>query len=430
MPSPIRWDNVNGPALSEASRPLELARQTFSDAFGQLGGVLKEREALEASNWQNTKTNNTNSFLDAVARYRTPEELQAAQASGALDQLRAGYGNQIDATAARGAADQRLTQVMQQAKMNMEYQHMAADERTAPLADAFKAAALRGDTAAAQAAQAQYQQMGGRDLAGLVGFMDQRNQTVKERGRGDTRFEWEGVQEKDRGRKLEADLRSTDADIIYKRASAASAAASAQASLQNAATNAKQASLQERMTDYQIATGTQDRENAKLVGRAQATKNALKEAGNMYAGGVYDGSQAPDLMKEMVAAGIGDDNAERQAMIKRLSDLQRKGVMIKSPDGKSSIKINDLPLSEVRAALLGSKDQVMNGWNQGWANSFEENLKASLGAARLVKNAKGQDVLSYTAVDDLDAFKQAMNNARVNAPPVMPTKAKNPFGNK
>ena len=70
----ITWQNINGPSLAEATRPMEAASRSFTGAFDGLANVLKQREATNAANWDQAKVNNTNALLGAVQEPKTPEE--------------------------------------------------------------------------------------------------------------------------------------------------------------------------------------------------------------------------------------------------------------------------------------------------------------------------------------------------------------------
>ena len=80
MAQPITWQTVTGPSLAEASRPMEAASSSFNDAFSGLDNILKQRQAIETGNWDQTKLNNTNALLGAVQEPKTPEEFAAKAA--------------------------------------------------------------------------------------------------------------------------------------------------------------------------------------------------------------------------------------------------------------------------------------------------------------------------------------------------------------
>lgn len=401
MATPIRWDTVRGPSLAEATVPLQQAQRSFLSGFGDLGNVLAQREAMDQANYQNTRINNTNAFLDAVAKYRTPEELKAAQDSGALDALRASYNGQVDSGAIRGAADARTAALQQQAQNRIAYEHMQTDERVAPLLDQFKQASLRGDQAGMAAAQAQYQQLGGRDLAGLASFADQRAQQMVERGRATTNF---GNQQE----KFKKDLQVADANIRQSDA------------------GVRASDAQVRNVDFQIQNTKDMQEAAKQAGKAVAAKQALKEAGNVYRDGIWDGSQAGDLLQSMTKNGIGDNNEDRTNILRTIADIQKDGVEVTGRDGKTVV-LHELPVAAIEAAVMSSRDAWWRvGWNTGYAKDAKGRLTDQL--QQIVAGKDGKD--KSPVLDDLAAFKQTMRNAMENAPGQYPQRAPKPIDGK
>lgn len=402
MGQPIRWDNVGGANLSEASRPLESAQRSFLGAFDTVGNALQQRQQIDTANVQNNKVNNTNAFLDAVSKYQTPEDLHAAQAQGgALDQLRQGFGTQVDATAIRGAADARVVALQQQAQAEQAYKHMMTDERVAPLADKFKQAALTGDKAGMDAAQNEYSKLGGRDLAGLVSYADQRNQQVVQRGRDTTTFDNTVRKSNDEHGMVSTQKRVAEANIAQSLA------------------GVRASDSQVRTNDFNIENTKRQTDAAVAAGRAAATKAALKEAGNMYSDGIYNGTQSSDLMASMVKNKIGDNDEDRTNIIKYLNKIQKDGVEITSPDGKSKIIIHDLPMSAVEAAVNSASDSF---WRVGWNTGAAKDMKANLQEILRAQSVDSKGTLTSKAADDLAAFNQAIQNARQNAPGIVPNR--------
>ncbi len=402
---PIRWDNVNGASLSEASRPLESAQRSFLGAFDTIGNTLQQRQTIEDSNWQNAKSNNTNSFLDAISKYRSPEALKAAQDSGELDQLRAGFGNQIDQTAARNAAEQRMATLQQDAKTALEYNHMATDERTAPVLDRYRQAVLANDKAAADAAQQDYIKLGGRDIAGTVSYADKRAQELVGRGRDTTTFENQVRKAGDEHLQAGKNLKVADANI-------AQSMAGVRASDSQVGRNSFEMERQTRLDNAAV-----------MAGRAEAAKQALKSVGNIYADGVYNGTQSDDLLQTMTKNGIGNNTEQRTEVIRKLNQIQKDGIEISTPDGKAKFKVKDLPMSAVTAAVNASYNPLFSvGWNSGVGKKMEDNLKVIL--SQQYTNQDG--TLSSKPVEDLAAFQQTINNARQNAAGIIPRRAQQP----
>jgi len=110
----ITWENVNAPSNADAMRGMESAQRGITLGLDRFGQMITNQEAVESARLGRVKNDNTQAFLDEVGKFRTPAELQAAQASGALDQMRARFGTEIDRTAARGAYDARNESLMAQ----------------------------------------------------------------------------------------------------------------------------------------------------------------------------------------------------------------------------------------------------------------------------------------------------------------------------
>lgn len=181
MANPITWQNVLGPSLSEASRPLDSAQRTFSGMFDNLGALLKGAEVQAEEGRTILKNDNRNLFLDRLARVRSPEEMAALQQSGELDRLKASFGKMIDPNAIRGADENRLVALRTNSKQGIEFDNLMKDERSMPHMQAFKTAATRGDKLGMAAAEAAYAQAGGRNLSDLVQYADSRDWLGKER---------------------------------------------------------------------------------------------------------------------------------------------------------------------------------------------------------------------------------------------------------
>ena len=147
----ITWRNVNDSGTDSALRSLMAASSGVGNAFGALQGVVKDVEAADKVAFEQSKERNTNSFLDALqSRYTTPEAMQAAIASGEAEQFRQSFGNKINSSATRGAADARLTNLRQQGLADMQYNNQVADDADQAALSQAQAAALRGDPQAQQ----------------------------------------------------------------------------------------------------------------------------------------------------------------------------------------------------------------------------------------------------------------------------------------
>lgn len=407
-PQPIRWDNIGGGGISEAARPLDSAASLFSNALGGLNSILQQKEAVDAQNWQTTKTNNTNKFLnDLYAKYTDASSLDAAIKSGDIAKQLAGYGQQIDMGAVRGAADARMQGLMQQASQKIAYDHAMTDERVAPIVDAAHAAALKGDTAAFNQFAAQYQAAGGRNLSDVLAYKDQRDREMTLRDQSNKTFD--------------LNQRKGNAEITNMQGMLGVAQ-------QNAGTNAAQVANQKAFQDWQIKTGNADRAQAQAAGMAQAVKNSLNDNGNLYAQGIYTGNQADELRKFMKDNNIAGGNPDKQAeMLNFLNDLQVKGIPVKGPNGRpmvdgkgNPVLIHDIPMAAVKAAMGSATNDFWNiGWNTAPAKNMRDNLMTILGA--YTKTDNGQ--LDSKALADQQTFNDALQRVRDNAPGLRPANA-------
>lgn len=415
MGTPIRWDNVNGGGLSEASRPLDSAANLFQNAFSGLQDALKEREAIDAANQQNTVKNNTTAYLDAVANLGNPDAVRAAQGQGgSLAELRQKFGYQIDADKVRGAADQRVAALQDMAQKDILYRHSQLDEATSKDVQAFQMARMKGDKAGMDAAMSSYMGKGGRDPTGLLKFADERDWLVNERGM-----------------KLENHQASMDQisnairhDKVMETISQT-----------NANTQAQQVQQQGQFQTWQMNNGDADRASAKAAGQAVALKNSLREDGNLYAEGQYTGNNADELRKFLKDTNAGKGfltdigQADRQAnVMKKLDQLAHDGIPLTDPDGKAVIDpttkkpmvIHQLPMAAVKSALGSlNNDFWTAGWNSGPANNLEAALKERLGKAIVNKDG----TVSNKALDDFRTFTAAVTKATENAPAIAPTRA-------
>lgn len=146
----IRWDNINAPRIGEAAIAFNGATNAFNSGFDRLNAVIKDREKIGFDNWDQQKSNNTAAFLDEISKYRTPEEYQAALASGALDQMRQGFGVQIDASKARTAQESALATLQQREKQANEYADYTTTREQLPVVREVERLIASGDHAGAR----------------------------------------------------------------------------------------------------------------------------------------------------------------------------------------------------------------------------------------------------------------------------------------
>lgn len=103
MAKPITWRNVDIQAAPEAqyTRPMNTALLGINTGFDKFSDVFNQYENQQLSK-------NTNLFQNELAKYRTPEELQAARDSGAIDALAERFGMQMDQNIRRNGAQETI----------------------------------------------------------------------------------------------------------------------------------------------------------------------------------------------------------------------------------------------------------------------------------------------------------------------------------
>ncbi len=409
MAGPIRWDTIMSRPDNSSVQGINSAAQLITGGLAQLTAAGKTFEDTDNANFANHKKLNTGAFQDALMQYQDPEDLKKAMApDGALAQLRASLGPNIDNDAIRGAAEQRVTGLMDQKVKSIAFDHTMKDERVAPLLDRFKQAIMSGKPDVAAALEGEYAQMGGRDLAGLSAFRDQRQAQITERGLA--------------MQKGEDDHLRSQSDIQHSRAMESLQASANAVAARNAETQAQSVAQQGKSIDFAIRTGTEDRNNAIAAGKAQGVKTALREAGNMYADGVYNGNQAPELIEFMTKNKIGsDDPSKRANVLDFVNRLSREGVQIKDSKGAVVQTIHDIPMSVIKQAISGSSDGFFNSLGD-WNTTNAKETKAAIIAAMSATNSPdGGKTRTNKAMDDLRMYVKAVDNSAENAPAIRST---------
>lgn len=151
MATPITWRNVDAPDNRGVSAMLGGAQDGINSGLGQLANILKQRESVNEANWNQQKTNNTQAFLDAVGKPTTPEEFAALQQSGVLEQMRKGFGSQVDLAATRAAEEARLSTLQQRQTTNNDFLDRGIARAQQPIQEKIKTAYINGDIAGGDA---------------------------------------------------------------------------------------------------------------------------------------------------------------------------------------------------------------------------------------------------------------------------------------
>jgi hypothetical protein len=405
MAGPITWRTVNGPSLAEASRPLESAQRSFDSAFTGLGGLIKQQETTDSANWNQVKENNTQDFLNKLYSAQGAEGFKALQDSGQLEQMIAANGAQIDRAAARSAMDGRLSTLQNRDTQGIAYKNTMLDDAQAADVRRISMLTLTDPKAAAAELAAKPELRAGVQLAQGI---DSRNQTLVERDRGNTRFEWDGEAQKWKA-----------ADAAQKAELAPIAVAQARDALLNGPSTRAAQAAQVAVANENILTSRANRDRVEAEAEKARDLKKLGAAldGNIYKEGVYKDSDTEALAKLMAdnsVAGKGGDAGDKRAkIIKRVTDLAKTGVQITGPDGKPVTV--PLPLGAVKASILGSENTLLS-WNEGYADTFEDNLKARLQAVYNKTDANGKPMAANKAVDDYQNFLAIMRGTAEIAP--------------
>jgi hypothetical protein len=348
----LTWQNVNGPSLAEASKPLEAAGAGFTAAFTGLDDLLKKRQATETANWDQGKVNNTNAFLAGVQNPQTPEEFAAQKI--ALQQQLTGYGAQVDAVAGRNALDGRLATLQNRSKAAWEYDNAAIDQKDAPLRD----------EASMLFAQGKYDE--GKAVADKV----QRNKAIlfEAAKTGQRKGVLEGYEDVSQTQKVSEEARKAAAapvDLRVKEANIRQSDASAAASYASSSAEKLRGDLLKIQSD-----------DAK-VARASALRLASSQAilkGTIYEGGTYSGKNAQEI-STLIDGTTGNrlDDADKNAMKTYIATLEAAGGI------QTSRGLMPIPLDFLKSQILGAKDEGW-GWSTGGVNYLERSLKAAMEA--------------------------------------------------
>jgi hypothetical protein len=409
MAGPITWRTVNGPSLAEASRPLEAAQRSLDTAFTGLGGLIKQQETTDSANWNQIKENNTQDFLNKLYSVQGAEGFKALQDSGELERMIAANGAQIDRAAARSAMDGRLANLQQRDVASITYKNTMLDDAQAGEVRRINTLALT-DPAAASAELAKNPDL--RKSFEIAKNIDASAQTQVERERAKTRFGFDQNEEarkaaEEKQRALLRPIAVQQAQDNLLNGPAQRAASAAQAAAANEQSLASRARRQ--------------REEAEEASAKTLKKLGAALDGNIYKEGVYKDTDSVDIAKLMKDTGAGGDgpgdNDQRRKVLERINKLAQTGIELTQtgPDGKPVKTTVPLPLGAVKAALLGSGDSFLS-WNEGYADSFEKNLKTRLQAVYNKPGANGQPTAANRAVDDYQNFLAIMRGTAEVAP--------------
>lgn len=421
MANPITWQNVNAPSLSDSIRPIEQAQRSIGASFDSLGNLLKQREATDTANWNQTKDNNTQEFLNQLYAVQGADNFKKLQQSGELDRLISANGAQIDRAAARSALDGRLSTLQGRDVQEITYNNTMLDDAQAGEVRRINTLALT-DPKAASAELAKNPDL--RKSFEIAKNIDSQAQTLVDRERSATRFGFDQA----------AELRKV-ADENQNALLRPLAIKKAQDDLLNGPSQraAQAAQIAASRESVLTSRATRDRIEADAASARTLKKLGVALDGNIYKEGVYKDTDSVDIAKLMKDTGAGGDgpgdNDQRRKVLERINKLAQTGIQLTQtgPDGKPVKTTVPLPLGAVKAALLASGDSTIS-WNEGYADSFEEILKARLQAVYNKPNANGQPTAANRAVDDYQNFLAIMRGTSDVADPKKPKDSvRNPF---
>jgi hypothetical protein len=188
--NPITWQNINGPSLSEASRPLDSAARAFDMGFGALRQTLDQHNQIDSQNFQTGIKNNTNTVLNKLMGIEDIDAFKAAkQGLGAtLD----GYGAGIDQDRIRQFADQRVSTLQDRAVKDIGYQHTVLDEAQAKDRDRIAGMIASGDKTMIEAAMKELPNMDLRVKADLYRNGNDAARQIIDRAHADESHTWAG----------------------------------------------------------------------------------------------------------------------------------------------------------------------------------------------------------------------------------------------
>lgn len=382
----ITWRNVEGPNFRDAILAGTTAQQQMNAGFDNFNKILEQESKTNLANWDNTKQNNTEAFYaDASAKFRTPEEFQAAQRSGLLDQMRQQYGAQIDQVGTRKFLEDRPGFLMDRVLKTNDYTDKTREFSERPDRDKVASMIAARDFAGARA---ELDRLNLRDEASLYSQLGQGERTVVEQGQAD--------------RKFSSDL--STADVQRK-----TALGQLRVAQQNAGTSA----LQARNTGlYHAATLAQNvaQQQGNVIQGVtkQITELEDKQAklgkDSVFKGGAYKDEHAPDLVK--VAKDAGLDPGSVGIFLSQVKDTYPKGY-IESADGKGKIPITK---GMLETAIIQGAGKF--GWGFGGFNSVKGNQIFDSFQGMAEKPGLISDYQSFLNESNLiEAQKQAIKEA-------------------
>ena len=217
MANPITWRNVDAPHVDEAMRGFAWAGNSINTGFDNFTTALKQNEANNQAVWQQGKDANTAAYLDELRKYRTPEELQAAQQGGALDALKQRFGQQVDLNRIGTETDNRVPLLQTRGKAAIDFATAQRNEAQRPLREQAMNFVADGDVIGLKLFQAEHPDIPLADLYAKADEMRRAGVTEQRAGQ-----EWEQKQKLFpwQVKEAEAKVKNEQQELDVKRAQA------------------------------------------------------------------------------------------------------------------------------------------------------------------------------------------------------------------
>ena len=183
----ITWRNVRDGGIGDVAQLLRDARTSVSSGFDTFQDTIDERRNIQDQNVAATRENNTDSFMDALSQYQSPEELQSAIDDGSIEKLRSSFNGAIDRDATRDAATAQLSTLQNRVKAQNDFDISEALETARGPQQEIEAALADRNTELASDLIAKYQPL--LSDAGIFGQLsqkrDERERTILDQGYAD-----------------------------------------------------------------------------------------------------------------------------------------------------------------------------------------------------------------------------------------------------